>query len=285
MPTGPRPVSGCCSWRVKLEPGEEVEVEYLRDGTAASATVEPRPAWMAMGFDADRVEEVMDEVRARMEEVRERSQEAGERAREMAEQMREQWDDYAWFPEGGSAIAVMGLRASHGISLVTLNPQLGRYFNTEAGALVTEADEDNPLGLEGGDVVLAIDGRTIDSAGGRAPHPALLRGGRGHDAHDHARWRRDAGERLGGGSGAPAAGRGRARGARRPAGAKDVGPAQRPRARRVVADVEPRQAALEGHEPVGLQRGGGAARGGSAPGAEAFRRRLHLCARGPLSNL
>lgn len=149
----------------ELEPGEEVEVEYLRDGTAASATVEPRPAWMAMGFDADRVEEVMDEVRARMEEVRERSQEAGERAREMAEQMREQWDDYAWFPEGGSAIAVMGLRASHGISLVTLNPELGRYFNTEAGALVTEADEDNPLGLEGGDVVLAIDGRTIDSAG------------------------------------------------------------------------------------------------------------------------
>ena len=111
-----------------------------------------------MGFDADRMEEVRDQARAR-------AREASERAREVAEQMREQWDDYAWFPEGGSAIAVMGLRASHGISLVTLNPELGRYFNTEAGALVTEADEDNPLGLEGGDVVLAIDGRTIDSAG------------------------------------------------------------------------------------------------------------------------
>ena len=142
----------------ELEPGEEVEVEYLRDGTAASATVEPRPTWMAMGFDADRMEEVMDQAR-------ERAREASERAREVAEQMREQWDDYAWFPEGGSAIAVMGLRASHGISLVTLNPELGRYFDAEAGALVTEADEDNPLGLEGGDVVLAIDGRTIDSAG------------------------------------------------------------------------------------------------------------------------
>ena len=149
----------------ELEPGEEVVVEYLRGGTAASATVEPRPAWMAMGFDADRMEEAMDEVRVRMEEVRARSQEAGERAREVAEQMREQWDDYAWFPEGGSAIAVMGLRASHGISLVTLNPALGRYFDTETGALVTEADDDNPLGLVGGDVVLAIDGRTIDSAG------------------------------------------------------------------------------------------------------------------------
>ena len=151
----------------QLEPGEEVTVEYLRDGEAASATFEVRSSrrWVMPEIDADRLEEVMDEVRARMEEVRERSEEAGERAREMAEQMREQWDDYAWFPEGGSAIAVMGLRASHGISLVTLNPELGRYFNAETGALVTEADEDNPLGLEGGDVVLAIDGRTIDSAG------------------------------------------------------------------------------------------------------------------------
>lgn len=142
----------------ELERGEEVMVEYLRDGTAASATVEPRSTWMRFGFDEDRMEEVM-------EQARERAREAGERAREVTEQMREQWDDYVWFPEGGSAVAVMGLRASHGISLVTLNPGLGRYFDAEAGALVTEADEDNPLGLESGDVVLAIDGRTIDSAG------------------------------------------------------------------------------------------------------------------------
>lgn len=142
----------------ELERGEEVMVEYLRDGTAASATVEPRVTWMMHGFDAERMEEVM-------EQARERAREAGERAREVTEQMREQWDDYAWFPEGGSAVAVMGLGASHGISLVTLNPGLGRYFDAETGALVTEADEDNPLGLESGDVVLAIDGRAIDSAG------------------------------------------------------------------------------------------------------------------------
>lgn len=142
----------------ELEPGEEVVVEYLREGTMASATVEPRPTWMGLGFDADRMEVVMDQAR-------ERAREASERAREVAEQMREQWDDYAWFPEGGSAIAVMGQRASHGISLVTLNPELGRYFSAESGALVTDAEEDNPLGLEAGDVIQAIDGRTVDSAG------------------------------------------------------------------------------------------------------------------------
>ncbi len=145
---------------LELEPGEEVVVEYLRDGEAASATLEVRAnrGWAMLGFDADEMEQTM-------ERARERAEETSQRAREMAEEMREQWDDYAWFPEAGSAIAVMGLRASHGISLVTLNPQLGRYFNAESGALVTEADADNPLGLEAGDVVLAIDGRTIDSAG------------------------------------------------------------------------------------------------------------------------
>lgn len=144
----------------ELEPGEEVTVEYLRDGEAASATVEVRSwrGWMALGFDADRMEEVM-------AEARERAREASERAREMADQMRERWDDHAWFPEGGSAMAVMGLGASHGISLVTLNPALGRYFDAESGALVTDAQEGNPLGLEAGDVILAIDGRAIDSAG------------------------------------------------------------------------------------------------------------------------
>ncbi|MCY3706728.1 MAG: PDZ domain-containing protein [Gammaproteobacteria bacterium] len=142
----------------ELEPGEEVVVEYLREGTMASASVEPRPTWMGLGFDADRMEVVMDQAR-------ERAREASERAREVAEQMREQWDDYAWYPDGGSAVAVMGLRASHGISLVTLNPELGRYFSAESGALVTDAEEDNPLGLEAGDVIRAIDGRTIDSAG------------------------------------------------------------------------------------------------------------------------
>ena len=142
----------------ELEPGEEVVVEYLRDGAAAAATVEPRTAWAGLEFDADRMEEVMEQARAQ-------AREASERAREVTEQMRERWDDHAWFPESGSGIAVMGLRASHGLSLVTLNPGLGRYFNAESGALVTEVDEGSPLGLEAGDVVLAIDGRAIDSAG------------------------------------------------------------------------------------------------------------------------
>ncbi len=143
----------------ELEPGEEVEVEYLRDGATASATVETRTMWGMDGFDVDRVHVVV-------EEARERAREAGERAREAMERMREEWEDYdyRWLPEVDAAAWMLGPRASHGLDLTTLNPELGRYFDARSGALVTEADEDNPLGLEAGDVILAIDGRVVDSA-------------------------------------------------------------------------------------------------------------------------
>ena len=124
-----------------LEPGEEVVVAYVRDGRTAEVAVAPQVAWMGRRFDADRVRELVEADRVR---------DMIERAREAAERMR---------------IPAVGRGAPHGISLATLNPELGRYFGAESGALVTAADEDNPLGLEAGDVILSIDGRAVDSAG------------------------------------------------------------------------------------------------------------------------
>jgi predicted metalloprotease with PDZ domain len=45
------------------------------------------------------------------------------------------------------------------MELVTLTPQLGRYFGSDAGVLVVRAPDDGALKLEDGDVILAIDGR------------------------------------------------------------------------------------------------------------------------------
>jgi hypothetical protein len=45
------------------------------------------------------------------------------------------------------------------LELVTLTPQLGKYFGTEKGVLVVRAPPDRTLKLEDGDVILAIDGR------------------------------------------------------------------------------------------------------------------------------
>jgi S1-C subfamily serine protease len=47
--------------------------------------------------------------------------------------------------------------------LVTLTPGLGRYFGAEKGVLVARAPEDAALGLQDGDVILAIGGREPES--------------------------------------------------------------------------------------------------------------------------
>ncbi len=48
-----------------------------------------------------------------------------------------------------------------GLELVSLNPDLGRYFGTDEGVLVVSVPEASELNLKSGDVILAVDGRTI----------------------------------------------------------------------------------------------------------------------------
>ncbi len=47
----------------------------------------------------------------------------------------------------------------HGLELAAVNADLGQYFGTERGVLVTAVDEDSSLHLQAGDVILAIGGR------------------------------------------------------------------------------------------------------------------------------
>ena len=49
----------------------------------------------------------------------------------------------------------------HGLRLTSLNPALGEYFGAEEGILVLDVDEDSPLGLQAGDVLLDIGGRAV----------------------------------------------------------------------------------------------------------------------------
>lgn len=49
------------------------------------------------------------------------------------------------------------------LELAPMNPQLGSYFGTSSGVLVISVPEGSELGLEGGDVVLAVDGRTTEN--------------------------------------------------------------------------------------------------------------------------
>jgi predicted metalloprotease with PDZ domain len=62
---------------------------------------------------------------------------------------------------GGDALVMFGADCVDGIRLIELNPELGDYFGTSTGVLVTEVDDATTLGLQPGDVVLSIDGRAV----------------------------------------------------------------------------------------------------------------------------
>ena len=49
------------------------------------------------------------------------------------------------------------------LELAPLNPDLGQYFGATSGVLVIGVPSGSKLGLKGGDVVLAVDGRTPES--------------------------------------------------------------------------------------------------------------------------
>ena len=140
----------------ELEPGEEVEVTYLRDGEERTATVTAEDLsggsfGYAQGFDADRLRDHLRGLNLPSFEWRG----PGDRGGTIL---------------GGSPGAAWFLGAASGrfgLELVELNAGLGQYFGTDQGALVVNVAEGSALGLEPGDVILRIgerDASTPDRA-------------------------------------------------------------------------------------------------------------------------
>ncbi len=129
----------------ELESGDTVKIEFRRDG--ATQTVE----LVAGGFgDAGVIEwsDFADEF------------ERSGRLHGLMERLHELPEIHV---EGPETFALrLGARLP-GLQLVSLNEDLGAYFGTDEGVLVVSVPEDSDLNLEAGDVIDAIDGRTVRS--------------------------------------------------------------------------------------------------------------------------
>lgn len=150
------PVQRLLSIARGLEPGDRVEIEYLRDGARQTATVEAqelsgRSFAYAFGVDPERIQLDAERMREQAERIR-------EQARGLELQWREQGP-----PSPPSMPWVMGPlgMARYGLQLIELNEGLGSYFGTSEGVLVTEVDEDSTLGLRAGDVILRVGDRDV----------------------------------------------------------------------------------------------------------------------------
>jgi S1-C subfamily serine protease len=136
----------------KLEPDDTISVEYRRGSDRRTATLvtgnEPMPmGWSFSMSDPDnRVWTMpMPEIdRFRMPEG----------ARLRSERL----------PEGGFLFSYGGPLSN--VELAPLNADLGAYFGTTEGVLVINVPKESTLGLKGGDVVLAVDGRKTSTPSG-----------------------------------------------------------------------------------------------------------------------
>lgn len=128
----------------ELEPGQEVEIEYLRGDETRTTTV---------------VAEELEPWGGRVSIFGPDWEAHGMRGRTMEDMPAFEWRSGAPDDEGARLLLRRFGAATGGLELAEVNPELGSYFGTEQGVLVLDVDADSRLGLEPGDVILRIGSR------------------------------------------------------------------------------------------------------------------------------
>jgi membrane-associated protease RseP (regulator of RpoE activity) len=152
------PVQRLLALARELEPGEDVEVTYLRGGEERRATVRAEDLTgtfgsMSMpGFDPERLRDQLRGLNPDLPSFQWRGPGPGDP------------DMSILRGSPGGAVFFDGSRFGRfGLELVELNAGLGQYFGTEQGTLVVNVSEDSELGLQPGDVILRIGDRPADT--------------------------------------------------------------------------------------------------------------------------
>lgn len=115
-----------------VEEGDELKVEYLRNGKMDTAEVVPRPVEAGVfAFEFDGEDFSMPAVPA-------------------APHVGDFSNRFVWI-SGGSGLGDM--------EMVKLTERLGEYFGTDEGLLIVRAPKNEDLKLQDGDVIQSIDGR------------------------------------------------------------------------------------------------------------------------------
>ncbi len=119
-----------------VEDGDELLIEYLRNGNQGSVELSPRAGGYRTFAWAPHVDELHIERIPGLAALPDRF-----------EQLRMSYG----FPWSNSGLGSM--------EIVELSEGLGRYFGTDSGLLVVSAPESQVFGLQDGDVIVSIDGR------------------------------------------------------------------------------------------------------------------------------
>ena len=170
-----------------LEPGQTVEIRYVRDGANNTVNIEadefefpevrtfgaaPGLAW---GRGGDGNAEHLRTYENFGRELTQRMRVLGDRLgdlqdSDLADRLMVLGDRLGDFSVGltggpGEFAYRFGATSVGGVEFIDLNPELGEYFGSDTGVLVVEVHEDSTLGLMAGDVVLAVGARETENVG------------------------------------------------------------------------------------------------------------------------
>lgn len=137
---GSEPAAALLDRLGEVTPGDTVDIGFVRGGEERTARV--------VTEEGDILRALGDEVRLQIPAMR--------RARAAALEAA----DGARIRAPGMDIRVHRT-GRHGLELTAINPELGEYFGTDRGVLVTAVNDDSPLNLRPGDVVLAVGDREV----------------------------------------------------------------------------------------------------------------------------
>jgi hypothetical protein len=151
------PVQRLLALTQELEPGESVEVEYVRDDRQQTTTVDVEDLAGRWGQEVTvrAPEWDVDRFRAQMRGLAD-----GARSYRLRVAPR---SEMHFFGDSAPQVFSGGELYAGGLELAEVNPGLGEYFGTDEGVLVIEAGRGSRLGLEAGDVVLRIGSRSVTS--------------------------------------------------------------------------------------------------------------------------
>jgi len=130
--------------------GRTVSLGVMRDGERHEVSVE-----LGDRARASKDLHVFTVPRDRSVFMREGNEDLGERIRERLQ----------FTPRGDFSMGTFGRPPRLGVRIQGLGEQLAEYFGVKGGALVTEVSEDSPAaagGITAGDVIVEIDGKSVD---------------------------------------------------------------------------------------------------------------------------
>lgn len=179
------PVQRLIAFVQEVEPGDEIDIRYVRDGDAMETTAVAEDLGSSFfGLTLDGGELELMPLRGNVRRFGSNLDEFTLRIDSLGFGGDSIRSFYFGDPDRiGSVQVVPGMRSGMGISrcpgaegtlwistsscyagveLEELNPELGEYFGSDRGVLVLDAEDDQPFGLRAGDVILSIDGREIE---------------------------------------------------------------------------------------------------------------------------